>query len=371
MSLAHCSTLFCTDTHTIETLQVWHQVGQFECIKHDLVAAVDEDNPVFYARRNQQSNFVAWQEDDPNKARLQRAPQLFDGTNAATDRSTIPRPDTPYKCGVVWFYHIPCTGGNSINRWFREYKSPQYGNISYYQGWALETLRDGTFCKNPQRVEDNFAKGMLNHVQNLGPTEWRIAHSHLVDFYLNESEDLLNLWRSEVEAQNCEFISSIMIRDPLNHALSLHKIVKSKNSTQEKWAKHLESPTKQGLWATVLDFFLYNNQGNRQRPNYPRNPGGRNPFNVSKEEKVSRAMELLARHFDIVTMTHDVFRETIINWTGLEDIPIPHSNVFRGKLTFSKREVENLQRGLKANGDADFFHAVKRKYHGYLSYLDS
>ena len=219
---------------------MWHQVGQFECIKHDLVAAVDEDNPVFYARRNQQSNFVAWQEDDPNKARLQRAPQLFDGTNAATDRSTIPRPDTPYKCGVVWFYHIPCTGGNSINRWFREYKSPQYGNISYYQGWALETLRDGTFCKNPQRVEDNFAKGMLNHVQNLGPTEWRIAHSHLVDFYLNESEDLLNLWRSEVEAQNCEFISSIMIRDPLNHALSLHKIVKSKNSTQEKWAKHLE-----------------------------------------------------------------------------------------------------------------------------------
>ena len=351
MSLAHCSTpllLFCTDTHTIETLQVWHQVGQFECIKHDLVA----------------SNFVAWQG-------LQRASQLFDGTNAATDRSTIPRPDTPYKCGVVWFYHIPCTGGNSINRWFREYKSPQYGNISYYQGWALETLRDGTFCKNPQRVEDNFAKGMLNHVQNLGPTEWRIAHSHLVDFYLNESEDLLNLWRSEVEAQNCEFISSIMIRDPLNHALSLHKIVKSKNSTQEKWAKHLESPTKQGLWATVLDFFLYNNQGNRQRPNYPRNPGGRNPFNVSKEEKVSRAMELLARHFDIVTMTHDVFRETIINWTGLEDIPIPHSNVFRGKLTFSKREVENLQKGLKANGDADFFHAVKRKYHGYLSYLDS
>ena len=82
-------------------------------------------------------------------------------------------------------------------------------------------------------------------------------------------------------------------------------------------------------------------------------------------------MELLARHFDIVTMDHDVFRQTIINWTGLEDIPIPRSNVFQGKLTFSKREVEKLQKGLKANGDTDFVDAVKRKYDGYLSYLDS
>ena len=123
---------------------------------------------------------------------------------------------------------------------------------------------------------------MSDHIQNLGRHEWRVAHSHLVSTYLNESEELLYQWRATVEAQGCQLINTVMLRDPLNHAMSLHKIIRLKNATRQNWTKYLESPTGPGLWATVLDFFLYNNQGLRHHRDYPHGPGGRNPFNVTK-----------------------------------------------------------------------------------------
>ena len=217
---------------------------------------------------------------------------------------------------------------------------------------------------------------MSDFIQNLGPKEWRIAHSHLVSTYLNESEDLLNKWRSDVEAQGCEMINTIMLRDPLNHAMSLHKIVNAKNSTREEWTKYLSSPTGTGLWSTILDFFLYNTHGRRMVDSttnnfYPNGPGGRNPYNVSSEVKVARAMELLHRHFDIVTLAdHATFMNTLLKWTGWTHINMPRSNVHRGELQFTKKEVENLQKLLRKNGDTDFVDQVKLEYHNYLSYLE-
>ena len=108
----------------------------------------------------------------------------------------------------------------------------------------------------------------------------QVAHSHITSTYLNESEDLLYKWRSDIEAQGCQLINTIMLRDPLNHVMSLHKVIKAKNSTREEWTKFLESPTRDGLWNTVLDFFLYNNHGLRYHDDYSNGPGGRNPYNV-------------------------------------------------------------------------------------------
>jgi hypothetical protein len=104
--------------------------------------------------------------------------------------------------------------------------------------------------------EASFSKGMSKHIQNLGPNEWMIVHSHLVSTYLNESEDLLYGWRSDVEAQGCQLINAVMLRDPLNHAMSLYKIISSKNSTRDEWTEYLSSPNGTGKWSTVLDFFF-------------------------------------------------------------------------------------------------------------------
>lgn len=122
----------------------------------------------------------------------------------------------------------------------------------------------------------------------------------------------------------------------------------------------------------MLDFFLYNIHGNRYRDEYPNGPGGRNPFNVTKEVKVKRALELLHRHFDVVTVgDHATFQQKILDWTGWTPIKMPRGNVHKGVLNFTKSEVETLQNLLKKNGDLEFVDQVKLEYHDYLSYLNN
>ena len=36
--------------------------------------------------------------------------------------------------GVVFFFHVPSTGGNSISRWFRKYEKIK--KASYYTDWG-------------------------------------------------------------------------------------------------------------------------------------------------------------------------------------------------------------------------------------------
>lgn len=119
-------------------------------------------------------------------------------------------------------------------------------SISISLSLSIMAIEDGEFHQHPEDVEAKFRKGMNRHIRNLGPNEWRIAHSHVTSTYLNESEGDLYEWRSMVEAQGCELINTVMLRDPLNHAMSLHKIIENKNATKDDWATYLESPTGTG-----------------------------------------------------------------------------------------------------------------------------
>lgn len=249
----------------------------------------------------------------------------------------------------------------SINTWLRKYSNKKKGyGYDYFQHWEADFK--GKKSKDIEKVvtrsEGTFTEGMNQHVQNIGDTEWRIAHCHINSMHINETEHLLYEWRSAVEKQGCHMINTIMLRDPLSHTMSLHKVIKRKNSTWEEWTDFLNEPTGRGLWATNLDFVLYNK-------------GRRNPYNVSKEEKVQRAMQILERHFDVVTVgNHDLFMNLVLNMTGWGYIKMPYTNSFKGELTFTKKRVEALQKLLIQNGDVDFMNVVRRRYHGYLSYME-
>ncbi len=122
---------------------------------------------------------------------------------------------------------------------------------------------------------------------NLGEQEWRAGQVHYADPPLNTSEHLWYKWRSTVESQGCQMINAIMFRDPLNHAMAQYKYEEDHRTT-------------------VLDYFLYNDA-----------IGLRNSSNATKEEKVQRGMELLQRHFDVVSVgDHTKYMNEILNYTG-------------------------------------------------------
>lgn len=257
--------------------------------------------------------------------------------------------DLPHPCGMVFFYHVLTTGGSTINKWLLDYEKD--GIARYFTFWGLNKEASGDEGTQKRFIEGNGREeGMNGFVRNFTSDEWRIAHAHHSSLHLNESEHLLSRWRSEVESQGCAFIASVTFREPLSHALALYKILGRYDTTRGEWAKYLETDSEMGYWWTQLDYFLYNNLA-------------RNPYGVDKETKVRRALELLRDHFDIVTvLDHDRFKRELLEMTGWRDKEMARTNTYKGELTFTKKEVEEMQKLLDKNGDTEFIRRVKEMH---------
>jgi len=172
----------------------------------------------------------------------------------AMRKDDIDEADLPYKCGVFFFYHVPSTGGRTINLWLQGYQK-QY-DVPYFTRWG--NIKDKSSWTAVPRVRERFISGMNAFVQNIGAYEWKIVQAHHNSFNIDENEELLYQWRSSVEQQGCHFVSSVMFRDSLSHSLSLYKHIERFNSTREEWNEHLKNETGMGKWVTQLDYFLYN-----------------------------------------------------------------------------------------------------------------
>ena len=183
-------------------------------------------------------------------------------TPVARKTTALPAPidnsQLPHQCGLLFFYHIPSTGGSTINKWLLDYTPKNGGNVKYFTHWGAHHSIGGGEKAQEAFISGNDG-GMNEFVKNLEPNEWRIAHCHHNSLHLNETEYLMNRWRTEVEARGCHFVGNVMLRESLSHTLSLYKHLNRYNVTREEWADHLKTSSELGHWATQLDFFLYNN----------------------------------------------------------------------------------------------------------------
>lgn len=254
----------------------------------------------------------------------------------------------PYKCGVILFYHIACTGGSSINHWFGKQVKLNGPNTSYWTKWGRK-----------EKMEASFIKGMTNQTQRIGPNEWRFVHAHGMSLFPNASEAYLYQWREEVESQGCAFVVSTMLRDAIGHTISQTKGMIKPNLTLDEFLSHLEPQNynERGLFVPQLDYLLYN-------------MGPRNVHNATKEEKVRRAIEILQRHFDVVSLgDHDRFTGIMEKITGWIPKKNKASNIFGGDLNYSYAELQHIKSLTEANGDVMFIDAVNHLYYGSLDYL--
>eukprot|EP00527_Entomoneis_sp_CCMP2396_P009145 CAMPEP_0198137198 /NCGR_PEP_ID=MMETSP1443-20131203/730_1 /TAXON_ID=186043 /ORGANISM="Entomoneis sp., Strain CCMP2396" /LENGTH=310 /DNA_ID=CAMNT_0043798551 /DNA_START=87 /DNA_END=1019 /DNA_ORIENTATION=+ len=276
--------------------------------------------------------------------------KVFSTSTKQQIRQAPPASKLPFKCGMVFFYHVPSTGGATINQWLMEYTSKRNGTPTYYTHGSREKGKEERHASIFAQGGKNVHGGMNEFVTNFTSDEWRVVHCHHSSLHLNASEHLLSQWRSTVESLGCGFVANVMFRDPLGHTLSLFKHVERFQSSRDVWAKHLYTRSERGHWATQLDYFLYNF--------ITRNPDG-----VDAETKVQRALSILRNHFDIVSVgDHVRFKKELMAMTGWEDREMKRTNTHSKDLTFSKSEVEEMQKLMTANGDTEFIYQVKKMY---------
>ena len=227
------------------------------------------------------------------------------------------------------------------------------------------------------RVEarPTFAKKMEGQLQRpLGPNEWRISHAHGCSLLPIEDEQNLYKWRAAVESQGCKFIVTTVVRDALSHAISQLKskqyaeILAKRNGGKEldipmnEWVAYLGTSNRTAArkWVTQLDYILFNCWDKNLQLNNT----------MSRQEKVTRGIDMLRNHFDLVIyQNHDLFVEIITKMLGIAPIPLESFNQHPRVIAFTSQDLGLLKQKIYENGDVDWINAIRLIYEDRMQYL--
>jgi hypothetical protein len=207
-----------------------------------------------------------------------------------------------------------------------------------------------------------------------GPNDWRLSQAHGCSLLPIEDESNLYKWRDAIERQGCKFILTTVVRDPLSHTISQLKmrqyaeIKAMKNQGEEleipmsEWLAQLgtRNQTAPRLWSTQLDYLLFNCWDKNLHLH----------GTMSREEKVTRGIQLLKNHFDLVIyQNHDLFVQVVTKLTGAIFVKLRPSNQHLLEINFTTHELDLMKQKILENGDDEWINAIRHIYDGRLHYL--
>ena len=211
-------------------------------------------------------------------------------------------PSSDSDCKILYYYHIPKTGGGSVVRYFGHHPDVE---LLRYESTRFVTPDNSTLYHwEHESSADHWEKYIVPHA--LRPGRHFIAH-HWGRFGMLQMKRRLERLRSAAEARGCAFMTSTTFRDPVDRDVS-----------DTIFKRILGVSTKNYIGDEQLRFFLINSE--RANARVPKNLAAHGD---ARRDAMRNATTLLRDAIDVVATIDEL--ETQKNaFLNFFDLPVGH-----------------------------------------------
>lgn len=212
-------------------------------------------------------------------------------TTAATRADELPEDDSNDSCRIIFYYHVPKTGGGSIVRYFGEMRGV---DVIRYESTKYITPEMGEiYTWNSATADDHWERYVL-------PRALRPGNHLVVEHWgrpgMVEMERKLADLRARASASNCEVMTSTTLRDPIDRDVS-DDVFRRMRGGHDAGIDYLGDEQTR--------FLLLNSERARDGV-APRDLYGDHRARVEAEGALRAAMRTLRDDFDVVATIDDL-----------------------------------------------------------------